>query len=234
MAGGKLFHEPPVKRINHQFVGQMTDDVIDDGCFFTDDLKPLVENNGTIVSHDIDDVNDARVSFTDSPSHIANKLNDNTESKSEISQRKKRKLIELKKTVAIKKDRSNFSAEYELISTGGVTLPQIQLNLLLQYSVPGDDRLSALTAAHFLTIPPLVESNKKDSMRDPFVRAIAAGVKSYKKALKRISDDSACPLVVIICSNANHATEIVKSISTCLKCRVAKLFSRHFKVRRIT
>jgi protein CMS1 len=40
-----------------------------------------------------------------------------------------------------------------------------------------------------------------------------------------------CPTLLIICSSAIRATEIIKSVSSKLiKCKIAKLFAKHFKL----
>eukprot|EP01039_Chlorochromonas_danica_P001708 gene1708-1867_t len=69
----------------------------------------------------------------------------------------------------------------------------------------------------------------------PFVRALSVAMPGYKKILlntnKVKEDQNGCPILVILCASANRASEIIKSISSKLiKCRIAKLFAKHFKI----
>lgn len=76
------------------------------------------------------------------------------------------------------------------------------------------------------------EKNKKIC---PFVRALSANMPGYKKALVETKvtskEDFGSPVLLILCSSAIRATQIIKSISAKLiKCKIAKLFAKHFKV----
>ncbi len=77
------------------------------------------------------------------------------------------------------------------------------------------------------------KSTKKDLC--PFVRALSASLPSYKKILlnnnQTDKDKNGCPVLVIVCASALRATEIIKSVSSkIIKCKIAKLFAKHFKV----
>jgi len=68
----------------------------------------------------------------------------------------------------------------------------------------------------------------------PFTRALSANMENYKKILlqnQASKDDFGCPILLVVCSSAIRATQIIKSISSKLiKCKIAKLFAKHFKV----
>jgi protein CMS1 len=76
--------------------------------------------------------------------------------------------------------------------------------------------------------------SEKNKAVCPFVRALSVNMPSYKKLLLNNSgkkDDFGCPLLLILCSSAIRATQIIKSMSAKLiKCKIAKLFAKHFKV----
>ena len=68
-----------------------------------------------------------------------------------------------------------------------------------------------------------------------FVSAIAIAMPSYKKKLVAAAtttseDDRGSPVVLVICASAHRSTDIINSISQGLKCKIAKLFAKHFKV----
>lgn len=79
-----------------------------------------------------------------------------------------------------------------------------------------------------------VTKSEKGKKVCPFVRALSANLEGYKKTLLNNSapkDDFGCPILLVICSSAIRATQIIKSISAKLiKCKIAKLFAKHFKV----
>jgi protein CMS1 len=75
------------------------------------------------------------------------------------------------------------------------------------------------------------EKNKKVCS---FVRALSANMPGYKKLLLNKAsskEDHGCPLLLVVCSSAIRATQVIKSMSAKLiKCKIAKLFAKHFKV----
>jgi protein CMS1 len=102
----------------------------------------------------------------------------------------------------------------------------------------GSVEILDFSEAHFV-YPDLVESATTKSVKNkrvcPFVRALSANMPNYKALLLNSSvgekEDFGCPQLLIICSSAIRATQIIKSISARLiKCRVAKLFAKHFKI----
>ncbi len=79
-----------------------------------------------------------------------------------------------------------------------------------------------------------VTKSEKGKKICPFVRALSANMEGYKKTLLNNNapkDDFGCPVLLVLCSSAIRATQIIKSISAKLiKCKIAKLFAKHFKV----
>ena len=68
-----------------------------------------------------------------------------------------------------------------------------------------------------------------------FVSAIAVAMPSYKKKLVAAAtttsdEDRGSPVVLVICASAHRSTDIINSMSQGLKCKIAKLFAKHFKV----
>lgn len=93
------------------------------------------------------------------------------------------------------------------------------------FGVDGD-LLVKLSPQHFY------DPYQRDTKKHPcvFVRAIAAGLPGFNKVLRAPSEESGCPLVVVICAGARRAAEVINSISVDLQVKVAKLFAKHFKV----
>lgn len=75
-------------------------------------------------------------------------------------------------------------------------------------------------------------SSELDSkLKCPFVRSISAGLPNYRALLQeKVKDVNGCPSIIIICSGAKRATDIIKSMAKFLSCKIAKLFAKHFKV----
>jgi len=93
---------------------------------------------------------------------------------------------------------------------------------------------------HFV-FPDLSEKSTTKSEKNkrvcPFVRALSANMPSYRKLLLEDPkheverSDLGCPVLLILCASAIRATQIIKSMSAKLiKCKIAKLFAKHFKV----
>lgn len=86
--------------------------------------------------------------------------------------------------------------------------------------------------------PELVEAGTMVSTKHavcPFVRALSVGLPTYKKLILDIadvpSDRFGSPVVLVVCASAQRASEIIKSMSAKLiKCKIAKLYAKHFKV----
>eukprot|EP01038_Epipyxis_sp_PR26KG_P009612 gene9612-12944_t len=69
----------------------------------------------------------------------------------------------------------------------------------------------------------------------PFSNIIINGIISYKKVLSsknvpKYFDNHGCPMVVIVCSSAVRAIEIMKSLAKEIKFPIVKLFAKHLKL----
>lgn len=67
-----------------------------------------------------------------------------------------------------------------------------------------------------------------------FVRAMASGLPSYKKALAVDSvtqeGSAGSPVIIVVCSSARRSADIINQMSKLLHCKIAKLFAKHFKI----
>jgi hypothetical protein len=121
-----------------------------------------------------------------------------------------------------------------------VPLKTEEMLALVEAHRPGNVRPSGdvdFTIEDF-TYPGLDESSTTKSAKNkkicPFVRALSANMPGYKKMLlSKVAskEDFGCPLLLVLCSSAIRATQIIKSMcAKLIKCKIAKLFAKHFKV----
>lgn len=86
-----------------------------------------------------------------------------------------------------------------------------------------------------LDLSQITESQTK--LPCPFVRALSVMLPNYRKLLTAAdstdspAEENGSPLILIICSSAQRATEIIRDISAkIIKCRIVKLFAKHIKL----
>ena len=72
-------------------------------------------------------------------------------------------------------------------------------------------------------------SNKAKWKDNAFVMAVASGITSLDLLNKR-SEEMGCPYVIVLCASALRASHVLNSMSSLLKCSMAKCWSKHFKV----
>jgi len=66
---------------------------------------------------------------------------------------------------------------------------------------------------------------------DVFLRAVSLGLgPSWRAMLNKPMEERGCPLVLVLCSGAKRAAEVINSLSQRVHCRISKLFAKHFKV----
>jgi len=66
---------------------------------------------------------------------------------------------------------------------------------------------------------------------DVFLRAVSLGLgPSWKAMLNKPMEERGCPLVLVLCSGAKRAAEVINALSQRVHCRISKLFAKHFKV----
>jgi hypothetical protein len=71
------------------------------------------------------------------------------------------------------------------------------------------------------------------TLKCPFVKVIASGIPNFWKCLhpkNYDNEEKGCPKVLVICSGARRAADVIKVMSKELKCKIGKLFAKHFKV----
>lgn len=68
-----------------------------------------------------------------------------------------------------------------------------------------------------------------DSVQNHHMAAVLTGMPSFRSTLRENGEPGA-PLVVIVCSSARRAATVINTISPHAKCKVGKMFAKHFKV----
>lgn len=154
---------------------------------------------------------------------------------------KKRKKFEALKLKKKQKLLENEAEEEKSAKTATKALTVADMIYEIESNRPRDPRFAQgedLSPAVFCYAE-LEESSTTKSVKNkkicPFVRALSANMPGYKMLLVEnkvtSKEDFGSPVLLIICSSAIRATQIIKSISSKLiKCKIAKLFAKHFKV----
>lgn len=89
------------------------------------------------------------------------------------------------------------------------------------------DSLPGLQPNHFCAI----DIKKKSPQTDcPFIAALESVLPSYRNICKKVPTEMGCPRIVIVCSSAGRAVDIIKKLSSNTKFRVGKLFAKHMKI----
>lgn len=160
---------------------------------------------------------------------------DQGDTKEKKKQKRKQKFLELK---ARKRQKIEEEQKEESESEVRQLLVPEMLELLRQHA-PDSFKLSNLFDNKYSQdnfFHPVV-MNATESVTKapcPFVRALSVALPNYRKLLSETpssKEDNGAPVILVIAASAIRATEIIKSISSKLiKCRIAKLFAKHFKV----
>lgn len=157
---------------------------------------------------------------------------------------KKLKRKEKFKAMKEKKRQRLMDEEKDNVKDGEGEIEQLQLTPsesleLIENNIPKPlkmEYMGKLTAENFFlpALDPSCVTESKTKLTCPFVRALSASFPNYKKLFFEVpknKEDYGSPLLLIVCSGAIRATEIIKSISSKLiKIKIAKLFSKHFKI----
>jgi len=177
-----------------------------------DNLDTNIENEATFVVND--------VAIADSDEDIDNEPSDEI-NLNEKKLKKKRKFAELKAVIADIKNKTSTKEEVQILQ------PETQFDYILKF-------MSCSSGLFFSTIRPVnfFNPNPPSAIQRPckFVTAIASGIHGFRSVIKKVPEELGCPFVVIVSGSANRCVEIIKSVSKGLKCKVAKLFSRHVKI----
>ena len=84
--------------------------------------------------------------------------------------------------------------------------------------------LGTINQTHFLEVDSI--KGKKNH----FVATMEFGIPSFREVIRRNSNPPGSPSVVIVCSGAKRAATVINTISKQVKCKIGKLFAKHFKV----
>lgn len=162
------------------------------------------------------------------------------EQEKKLKRKKKFEEMKAKKKMKKSEDVDDQEAEREvsqLTAEQMLALVQAKFPFELQdLLMDAHQRPKEFTAEEFFC-PALAASGTTESTTKkpcPFVRALSVAMPGYKKTLlstKSHEEHNGCPILLIVCASAQRATEIIKSVSSKLiKCKIAKLFAKHFKV----
>lgn len=201
----------------------MGDELDDDWAVDTD----LVRSS---TVDDIDSVDeDAESNSADDISVVSDT---DAKEKSAKDAKKMKKMEKLKEKKQLKRlQMSDFSTDEDTTDKKCLTVSDMREVLLDSLPFEHDSQREAILTS---PIVELVGMNKALEDKPVFVQSIMNGIASYKKIIVKNSmkdkNELGSSIVVILCSSAIRATKIIKDLSKCLKCRVAKLFAKHLKV----
>lgn len=159
---------------------------------------------------------------------------------SEKASKKRKKFEEFKLKKKMKLQDSAVDESSKPAAKGKQPLQPEEMCTLFEENRPGNIRATGdddFSVVDFV-YPGLDESSTTKSEKNkkicPFVRALSANMPGYKKLLlSKVAskEDFGCPLLLVVCSSAIRATQIIKSMcAKLIKCKIAKLFAKHFKV----
>jgi hypothetical protein len=132
--------------------------------------------------------------------------------------KKKRKFEEMKSKKKAKLEQADSEAAEPTIAQ----TPEAQA-ILFRSLVPGNMDGSKYDEDNFFSY------GVSDGMKNHHMAAVMAGMPSFRTALHE-SGEPGAPLVVIVCSSARRAATVINTISPHAKCKVGKMFAKHFKV----
>jgi hypothetical protein len=192
---------------------------------FVDDSS--VESDGEVDDAQYEDKGEASTTKTNAEDEEAKKAA--KKRKIQALKERKRAIVAAATVSDDEEDRDPSDGRVQVDAGGIPTDSEAQLSHML--SAIGDLKreFPAFTSRQFFD-PTCVENTPSQC---PYTRAIAAQIKSHKKILNRYDksdENNGSPVVLIICSSAIRATQVISSLSKTIKCRIAKLFAKHFKL----
>ncbi len=150
------------------------------------------------------------------------------------SSKKKRKIEELKKKIANKKEKIEKDGA-ENSSSGSNRKSHSALTAADAYNIFSTNQVLSKESGKL--VAPLEERDftgvpdtREEKFPCPIVSSIASLIPDYQNALTQSSEEIGCPLVLVICGAGHRTNRVAGSIQTNLKLPVAKLFSKHIKV----
>jgi hypothetical protein len=153
---------------------------------------------------------------------------DDTEKRQQHDE-KKRKRIEKLKILKEKKKMKLLNATIvnEVKSNTDVDSTD-PFNIFMQYLSQDNPLYDRLSPSLFVRMDNCINYSSI-----PIIRSIISVFPKYKKELNSFGksvQDHGSPLIIIICSSAIRAADVINSLSSILKCKIAKLFAKHFKL----
>lgn len=180
-------------------------------------------NEGTFEIPDTDFIT---YSDSDSEFNSAATIYDDNDNQTDIIEDKlnknknKRKIEELK---ALKRTKNTQGSSYSNDPNSQTKL--YMYDLLVSSIPPNIKSLESLSNDNFITLGSFPEYSSD------FIKSIATVFPNLPQSLnKNESKQMGSPKVLIICSSASRSCDVIKDISKILKCKVAKLYAKHFKV----
>ena len=102
--------------------------------------------------------------------------------------------------------------------------PRQQLELLLRHQ-PGDRNvMNRLPENDFVDLSELPPSP------DNFSGVIKLCLPNFSERTRSEPEDRGSPTVIVVCSSAIRSAEVINSLSKVLKCKIGKMFAKHFKI----
>ena len=142
----------------------------------------------------------------------------------DLKQAKKlKRKLKFEQLKAKKQQRPVESAQPSLMDDAALT-PRQQVELLLHHQ-PGDvGVMSKLTENFFLDLSQLPSSS------DKFSGVIQLGLPDFSQRVRVDNEDKGSPTVIVVCSSAIRSAEVISSLSKVLRCKIGKMFAKHFKI----
>lgn len=216
----------------------------------------LLAGGGGGYEEDVDDVDDAGGGGVDEGGgqevEVEQEVEDKAQGEENGTEDQRKSLKKRGQIVQLKERKRQRVAEEkvdkaEALTTGTLvsrsqSSPEDQFRLFMQHqpkTAAGSILASFLPGDFFHPDPghsgPIEGGKKKKSpgksILPPLVCAMEAGMGAdFRKKLAHPSEEMGCPVVLILCSSARRAADVIKQISPKLQCFIAKLFAKHFKV----
>ena len=142
----------------------------------------------------------------------------------DLKQAKKlKRKLKFEQLKAKKQQRPEESAPPSLMDDAALT-PRQQLELLLRHQ-PGDvGVMDKLSENYFLDLSKLPSSSEK------FSSVIQLGLPDFSQRVRVENEDKGSPTVIVVCSSAIRSAEVINSLSKVLRCKIGKMFAKHFKI----
>jgi hypothetical protein len=155
-----------------------------------------------------------------------------------IKRKQKFTEMKLKKKQRLEEENNTLPSSSTSLSTSssspvGALSSEDQYRLCSTNCPPSPSFHFHLTPQNFLDLSSSSSSSKsQSSKKNSFVTAMEFGIPSFRQMIKATTTTGApgAPTVVVICAAAKRAADVINFISKDVKCKIGKLFAKHFKV----